>query len=75
MTRILAIGECMVELAPAVAANTYKVGFAGDTMNTAWYLRRLLGDHAADDRRQLFGSGHPVAGAGKFAVPPATASS
>lgn len=42
MTRILAIGECMVELAPAVAANTYKVGFAGDTMNTAWYMRRLL---------------------------------
>ena len=42
MTRILAIGECMVELAPAVAANTYKAGFSGDTMNTAWYMRRLL---------------------------------
>ncbi len=43
MTRILAIGECMVEMAPTDVAGTYKMGFAGDTMNTAWYLRRLLG--------------------------------
>lgn len=49
MTRILAIGECMVEMAPTVAAETYKMGFAGDTMNTAWYLRRLLGpEHQVD---------------------------
>ena len=49
MTRILAIGECMVEMAPTAAAETYKMGFAGDTMNTAWYLRRLLGtEHQVD---------------------------
>jgi 2-dehydro-3-deoxygluconokinase len=49
MTRILAIGECMVEMAPTDVAGTYKMGFAGDTMNTAWYLRRLLGtDHQVD---------------------------
>ena len=39
----------MVEMAPTDVAGTYKMGFAGDTMNTAWYLRRLLGtDHQVD---------------------------
>lgn len=43
MTRIVAIGECMVEMAPfGQDPNGYKMGFAGDTLNTAWYLRRLL---------------------------------
>lgn len=41
MTRILAIGECMVELSMQ-AQDTYAAGYAGDTMNTAWYLRHLL---------------------------------
>tara|TARA_R110002111_G_scaffold141969_11_gene207920 strand:- start:10 stop:912 length:903 start_codon:yes stop_codon:yes gene_type:complete len=40
--RFVAIGEAMVELAPAGAADTYKMGFAGDTLNTAWYIRRAL---------------------------------
>lgn len=31
----------MVELAPAGAAATYGMSFAGDTFNTAWYLARL----------------------------------
>ena len=49
MTRITAIGECMVEMAPTDSPGTYRMGFAGDTMNTAWYLRRLLGSaHAVD---------------------------
>ena len=39
--RIVAIGECMVELAPA-GAGLFAVGYAGDTFNTAWYLRQLL---------------------------------
>jgi 2-dehydro-3-deoxygluconokinase len=39
--RILCIGECMVELAPT-DQGTYRQGFAGDTFNMAWYLRRLL---------------------------------
>ncbi|MFZ5961838.1 sugar kinase [Thalassococcus sp. BH17M4-6] len=39
--RCLAIGECMAELAPADAADRFRLGFAGDTFNTAWYLRKL----------------------------------
>jgi 2-dehydro-3-deoxygluconokinase len=39
--RILSIGECMVELAPA-GAGMYRQGYAGDTFNMAWYLRRLV---------------------------------
>jgi 2-dehydro-3-deoxygluconokinase len=38
--RFLSIGECMVELSP-VEGTTFSMGFAGDTFNTAWYLRRL----------------------------------
>lgn len=49
MTRIVSIGECMVELAPSSVEESYQIGFAGDTMNTAWYLRQLLGeDHQID---------------------------
>lgn len=49
MTRIVSIGECMVELAPSSVEGSYQIGFAGDTMNTAWYLRQLLGeDHQID---------------------------
>lgn len=40
--RIVSFGESMVEMAPTGAANTYRMGFAGDTFNTAWYLRRNL---------------------------------
>lgn len=39
----LAIGECMVEFAPA-GGGLYRRGFAGDTFNAAWYARRLLPD-------------------------------
>lgn len=34
------IGECMVELAP-VGDGLYRQAFAGDTLNTAWYVRGL----------------------------------
>lgn len=44
MTHILSIGECMIEMAPTAQAATYAMGFAGDTMNTAWYLRHLLAE-------------------------------
>lgn len=40
MTRFLAIGECMIEIAPD-GAGKFVVGFAGDTFNTAWYARRV----------------------------------
>lgn len=49
MTRIVAIGECMVEMAPLPDAGTYRMGFAGDTLNTAWYLAKLLKDRAQVD--------------------------
>ncbi|MDO5657722.1 MAG: sugar kinase [Paracoccus sp. (in: a-proteobacteria)] len=39
--RILSIGEAMVELSPA-GDGLFRQGFAGDTLNTAWYLRRAL---------------------------------
>lgn len=39
--RFVAIGECMVEMAPT-AEGTYSMGFAGDTLNTAWYARRMF---------------------------------
>jgi len=41
MNRFLAIGECMIEMSVA-GDGLYRMGFAGDTFNTAWYLRRLL---------------------------------
>lgn len=39
---IVAIGEAMVELAPA-GPGLFRQGFAGDTLNTAWYLAALTG--------------------------------
>lgn len=39
---IVSIGECMVELSGA-PGGLLRQGFAGDTFNTAWYLRRELG--------------------------------
>jgi 2-dehydro-3-deoxygluconokinase len=39
--RLLCIGECMVELAPA-EGGLFRQGFAGDTFNTAWHARRAL---------------------------------
>ncbi len=41
MTCFLSIGECMVEMAPD-GSGSYAMGFAGDTFNTAWYIRQLL---------------------------------
>ncbi|MHA7776558.1 sugar kinase [Roseibium sp. M-1] len=40
-SKFLAIGECMVEMAPT-GSGTYAMGFAGDTLNTAWYARKCL---------------------------------
>ena len=37
---IIGVGEAMLELAPV--GPHYALGFAGDTLNTVWYLRRLL---------------------------------
>lgn len=39
--RFLAIGECMAELSPMGGEGAFRLGFAGDTFNTAWYLARI----------------------------------
>ncbi|MBC9247661.1 sugar kinase [Paracoccus sp. 11-3] len=39
----LSIGEAMLELSAAGQADLWRLGIAGDTLNTAWYLRRLIG--------------------------------
>lgn len=36
---VIAVGECMIELAPA--DGSWRLGYAGDTFNTAVYLARL----------------------------------
>ena len=41
MGRIVLVGECMVEFSP-IGGGGYRLGFAGDTFNTAWYLRQLM---------------------------------
>jgi len=41
--RLLSIGEAMVELSQA-AGGLWRLGFAGDTLNTAWYARACLPD-------------------------------
>lgn len=40
--RIVSVGECMIEMSGG-EDRTYRLGYAGDTLNTAWYLRALLG--------------------------------
>src|SRR3712207_2573497 len=40
MAKVAAIGECMVELT-VLGADTLRLGFGGDTLNTSVYLARL----------------------------------
>lgn len=42
MSRIISIGEAMVELSASDQPDLWRLGVAGDTLNTAWYLRRLM---------------------------------
>ncbi|HHY48639.1 MAG TPA: sugar kinase [Alphaproteobacteria bacterium] len=39
--RFVSIGECMIEMSGG-EDRLYRMGFAGDTLNTAWYMRALL---------------------------------
>ncbi|WP_417712830.1 sugar kinase [Pseudophaeobacter arcticus] len=41
MMRFVSIGECMLELASA-GGELWRLGIAGDTLNTAWYARACL---------------------------------
>lgn len=40
--KLVSIGECMVELSAVEGDTLWRRGFAGDTLNTAWYARALL---------------------------------
>ena len=56
--RIVSIGEAMVELSAAGAGgDLWRLGIAGDTLNTAWYLRRLLGPEWSVDYVSRVGRG------------------
>ncbi|MDO6732782.1 sugar kinase [Marinovum sp. 2_MG-2023] len=71
MASFLALGECMVEIAPA-EGDLCRLGFAGDTFNTAWYARQLLpqdwtvgygsciGDDAVSNEMAAFIESHGV---------------
>ena len=39
--QVLAIGECMIEMSGGQHGN-WRLGFAGDTLNTLWYTRAVL---------------------------------
>jgi 2-dehydro-3-deoxygluconokinase len=39
--RFVAIGECMIEMSGGEARD-YRLGYAGDTLNTSWYARASL---------------------------------
>lgn len=43
MNRFVSIGECMIEMSGG-ENQTYRQGFAGDTLNTAFYARAALSD-------------------------------
>ena len=69
--RFLSIGECMVELSQA-GDGLLRKGFAGDTLNTAWYARACmpsswtvdyftaLGDDAMSDEMAAFFDSHGI---------------
>jgi 2-dehydro-3-deoxygluconokinase len=41
MSRFVSVGECMIEMSGG-DAGSYRLGYAGDTLNTAWYARACL---------------------------------
>ncbi|HZY68441.1 MAG TPA: PfkB family carbohydrate kinase, partial [Devosia sp.] len=43
MPRFVSVGECMIEMSGG-EDGLYRLGFAGDTLNTAWYARACLDD-------------------------------
>ncbi len=46
--RIICVGEAMIEFAPTGSLGTYARSFAGDTFNTAWYLKALRPDWSVE---------------------------
>ncbi len=54
MSGFAAIGECMIELSGA-NGDQWRMGFAGDTLNTTWYVRALTDPDFAIDYVTAFG--------------------
>lgn len=54
MTRIVSIGECMIELSGR-DGQTWRQGYAGDSFNTLWYLRALSPETTLTDYVTAFG--------------------
>ena len=54
MNGFAAIGECMIELSGA-NGDQWRMGFAGDTLNTTWYVRALADPDLAVDYVTAFG--------------------
>lgn len=52
--RFVSIGECMIEMSGG-EDRMYRQGFAGDTLNTAWYMRALLPDSWSVDYATALG--------------------
>ena len=52
--RVVSIGECMIELSGR-DGDRWRMGYAGDTFNTLWYLRALLPADAVTDYVSAFG--------------------
>ncbi len=48
MTKLISIGECMIEMS-ALEDGLYKKGYAGDSLNMAFYARAFLPDTASVD--------------------------
>lgn len=54
MPSVAAVGECMVEFAPD-GQGGWRMGFAGDSFNTLWTMRGLLGEADTLDYVSAFG--------------------
>lgn len=52
--RFVSVGECMIELSGG-EARQYRMGFAGDTLNTIWYARARLGAEWTTDYATALG--------------------
>lgn len=52
--RFVAVGECMLEMSGG-SDGQYRLGYAGDTLNTSWYARALLGEDWQVDYRTALG--------------------
>mgnify|MGYP003664102151 CR=1 FL=1 len=43
LKRFVAVGECMIEMSGGTDGH-WKMGIAGDTLNTAWHFRNATND-------------------------------